>query len=153
MISTAVSNWAQAVKTSSASKLDGARPRPTTLRPVPEDVHLWVGHGADHAAGHLISWHRQLGVHRRDDHVEAAQQVIAQIQLTVDEDVDLHAGEDPEWRQLLVQSFYLDQLLGEPLGRQPMGDRQAGRMIGDDEVLVAQCHGGARHRLDRCAAV
>ena len=45
------------------------------------------------------------------------------------------------------------ELLAQPLRRQPVGDRQPRRVVGERDVLVAEVARGQRHLLDRRAAV
>ena len=47
--------------------------------------------------------HAELGVDAADDDVEPLEQVVVQVERAVLEDVDLHAGEDAERRQLRVE--------------------------------------------------
>ena len=82
-----------------------------------------------------------------------AEHVVVVIERAVLEDVDLDAGEDPERRHLLVERGHIDELLLQPLLAQPVGDRQARRMIGQHHVVVAETACGASHRLDRRSPV
>src|SRR3954465_14986737 len=62
-------------------------------------------------------------MHAGDDHVEPAEQLVGLVQRSVDVDVALDAGEDPERRELLVERGDDVQLLLEPLRGQPGGRR------------------------------
>ncbi len=114
---------------------------------------MGAGDGHDHAAGHLGGFHAHLGVHRRHHQVEALQHVGVLVELAVGEDVDLDAGEDAERCELLVEPLDLVELGDEAVPVEPVGHGEAGRVVGDHQVLVAQGHGGPGHGLDRCAAV
>ena len=116
---------------------------------VPEDVDVGAGRRHDHALGHGVTFHRQLRVHRGDDDVESCQQIVGQVEAAVLQDVDLHAGEDAERRELLVERGDLDQLVGEACGIQSVGDGQPGRVVGHHEVLMTQRPRGAGHVGDR----
>ena len=118
-----------------------------------EDVDVGIGDGHDHAPGHLVGGHLQLGVHGGDDDVEACQHLVGVVEGAVLEDVDLDTTEDTEWAQQLVQALDLDALLVEPLLGQAVGDGQARRMVGEDDVLVSEIDGRAGHVLDRGATV
>jgi hypothetical protein len=83
---------------------------------VAEDVDVGTRHGEHHAPSHLGCRHRQLRVHRPHDDVELGEEVLGEVESAVDEDVDLHPGEDPERRQLLVELGDLGQLLAQPFG-------------------------------------
>ena len=76
----------------------------------------------------VIGWrcHAQLGVDARHDDVEAGEQVVVEVERAVLEDVDLHAGEDAERRQLLVERGDLDELALEPLAVEAVGDGEPG---------------------------
>ena len=63
---------------------------------VAEDVDVRRGDGEQHPLRHLPLLHAQLGVHAGDDDVETRQQVLAEVEGPVFEDVDLHPGQDPE---------------------------------------------------------
>ena len=78
-----------------------------------------------------------------------AEQVEVLVERAVLEDVDLDAGEDAERRQALVGPADLGQLLVQPVGRQAVGHGEPRRVVGHDQVVVAELHGGAGHRLDR----
>ena len=97
--------------------------------------------------------HAQLRVHAGDDDVEPLEQVEVLVEGAVLEDVDLHAGEDAERGQLLVHLVDLVELLEQSLAVEAVGDREAGGVVGDDEVLVPERHRGAGHLRDRRAAV
>ena len=139
----------------SASNWLCGRPVPTTLRPgaVAEDVDVRAGDRHHHAPGHLLLGHAQLRVHAGDDDVEPLEQVDVLVERAVLEDVDLHAGEDAERRQLLVERLDLVELLEQPLAVEAVGDGEPRRVVGDHEVLVAERLRGAGHRLGGRAAV
>ena len=63
-------------------------------------------------------------MHRGDHHVELREQLVGQVEAAVDEDVDLHAGEDPEGSQLLVEHGDGRQLLDQTFGAEPVGHGQ-----------------------------
>ena len=64
-----------------------------------EDVDVRVGQRPHHTFSHALGVLAQLRVHGRHDHVQFGQQVFLLIDLAVQENVDLDAGENPEWRQ------------------------------------------------------
>ena len=55
--------------------------------------------------------------------------------------------------EVLVDRVDDAELPGQPLGAQPVGDRQPRRVVGEHEVVVAELDRGERHLLDRRAAV
>ena len=118
-----------------------------------EHVHVRVGDGPDHALGHLLAGHAQLGVDAGDHQVQPGQHVVAVVQRPVLEDVHLDAGEDAERGQLVVQRGDVGQLLLQPLDAQAVSDSEAGRVVGQHHVLVAEGDRSAGHRLDGGAAV
>ena len=83
---------------------------------VAEDVHVRIGERGDHAAGHLLAVHAQLGVHAGDDDVELREEIGLLVEGAVLEDVDLDAGEDAEGRQLFVEGGDDLELLAQALG-------------------------------------
>ena len=120
---------------------------------MPEDVDVGIGDGEHHPLGHFRSLHPQLGVDRRDDNIEVFEQVIVQIEGTVLENVDFHPGQDAEWGKLLVERGDLADLLDETVAVEPMSNRQAGRMVGEHDVLVTERSGRAGHPVDWRAAI
>jgi hypothetical protein len=120
---------------------------------VAEDVDVRAGHGLDDAAGHLGPLHAQLGVDARHHDVELGQQLLVLVERAVGQDVDLDAREDAERRQALVERPHLVELAAQALGREAPGDGEAGRVVGEHHVLVAEAHGRPGHRLDGGAAV
>ena len=97
--------------------------------------------------------HAQLRVDAAHDHVEPLQQVLVLVEGAVLEDVDLHAGEDAEGGQLLVELGDDIELLQQAVTVEAVGHREPGRVVGQDHVLVAEVLGRAGHDLDRRAAV
>src|SRR4051794_16353398 len=85
--------------------------------------------------------------------VELRQHLVGVIECAVLEDVDLDTGEDAKGSHFLVEGGDIRQLLLETLLAQSVGDGQARRVIGQHHVLVTEVARGARHRLDRRAAV
>ena len=120
---------------------------------VAEHVHVRVGDGTDHALGHLLAGHPQLGVDAGDHQVQPGQHVVAVVQRAVLEDVHLDAGEDAERGQLLVEHGHVGKLLLQPLDAEAVGDGEAGRVVGQHHVLVAEGDRRAGHRLDGGTAV
>ena len=82
-----------------------------------------------------------------------AEQLFRTVERAVVEDVDLDPGEDAERRHLLVQLGDDVELLAQPVGGEPVRDRQPRRMVGEREVLVAERPRLLGHRADRVAAV
>ena len=172
LISTALPCSAQAAKTASASKsLSGRVRRPVppvartghpgraddTIRPVTvaEDVQVRVGDRGQHPPGHLRPLVLQAAVHRPDHHVQPGQQLVVLVERAVGEDVHLDAGEDPETLAAApsLTCATWSSCSAQPVGGQPPGHRQPGRVVGQHQVLVAELDRGQRHLLDRRAAV
>ena len=118
-----------------------------------EDVGVGMRHGPDHAPGHGVGVHAQLGVHTGDHHVEPAEQLLVAIEGAVLEDVDFDAGEDAKRSQLGVQGLDHLELGPQPVGGKTVGDGQPGRVIGQGPVAVAEVAGGPGHDVDGAAAV
>ena len=131
------------------------RPVPDDLATgaVAEDVDVGAGDRHHHAPGHVRLGHPQLGVDAGHDDVEPLEQVVVLVERPVLDDVDLHAGEDPERGQLLVERLDLVELLEQPLAVEAVGDGEPRRVVGDDEVLVPEALRGAGHHLGGGAAV
>ena len=120
---------------------------------VPEDRRVGVLDGAEHAFRHGSRARTQLGVNRRDPHVEAVEHVGALVEGAVLLDVYLDALEQdergarrPEGRVHRVDDA---ELLRQPLGTQPVGDAQRGGVVGLHDVLAPEgdrCHD---HLVDR----
>ena len=144
-----------ASSTASWSNSDCGRPRPVSSRPVqwPSTSTCGCEIACTMRFVIVVGVHAQLRVHARDDHVDALEHVVGVVERAVFEDVDLDAGEDPERRELLVELGDDVELLEQPLARQPVGDREAGRVVGEREVLVAEVARLLGHRADRVAAV
>ena len=106
-----------------------------------------------HAGRHLPGVHSQRGVHAGHHDVEFAEEVEVAVEGAVLEDVDLHAGQDAERCELLVQVVDEVELLGEALLVEPVRDGEPGAVVGQDEVLAAQVAGRLGHLEDGAAAV
>ena len=122
-------------------------------RAMTEDVDVGVGDGDHHALGHPRALLTQLGVDAGDDDVETFQQVVVEVEAAVFEDVDLHPGEDAEGGEALVELADLAELAFQAFPVEAVGDRQAGRVVGQHHVLVPEVAGGGRHLLDLGPAV
>ena len=94
-------------------------------------------------------------MHARDDDVQLGEQIRLLVEGTVVEDVDLDAGEDPEAGvgQRQVQLRDVAELRAQPVGGQAVGDGQPGRVVGDDQVVVAELARGLDHLLERRSAI
>ena len=88
-----------------------------------------------------------------DHDVEPGEEVGLLVERAVLVDVDLDAGQDAKRRQLPVERRDLRQLCLEPLDGEAVGHRQPRRVVGDDDVLVAERDGGLGHLADRRAAI
>ena len=104
--------------------------------------------GAHHPQRHLRRRHAKLGVDAGDDHVEPFEQVVVEVERAVLVDVDLHAGEDAERVELGVELLDHLELGQQAVTVEPVGDGQAGRVVGEHHVLVAHGDRRRRHRLD-----
>ena len=82
-----------------------------------------------------------------------AEQLLVLVERAVFQDVDFHTGEDPERREVVVERVHDFELLAQTVGREPVGDLQAGRVVGEREILVPEVAGLPGHRRDRVAAV
>ena len=106
-----------------------------------------------HSVRHGRRLHAQLGVHAGHHHVKICQQPLLLVEGAVLQDVHLDAGEDSKRRQFLVEAGHEAQLGGEPSRVEPVGDRETGAVVGQDQVAVAECDGGFRHRPNIAAAI
>ena len=82
-------------------------------------------------------------MHARDHHVEAFEQVVGEVERAVLVDVHLHAGEDLEVVVAGVELGDDVELLQQPVAVESVGDRQAGRVVGEHDVLVAEVRAAA----------
>ena len=72
---------------------------------------------------------------------------------TVFKYVDLNPGQNSKRREFLVQFVHHLELLAQPFGVESMGDRQAGTVVGQSPIGVAQLLGRLGHLSNRAAAV
>ena len=112
-----------------------------------------VAHRGEHAGGHRLGGHPQLGVHAGHHDIKLGEQVLPLVKRTVLQDVDLDPGQDPERGQRLVELPDQPQLLASGAGGEPARHREAGRVIGQRDPLVPEIAGGRRHLGRRAAAV
>ena len=139
LISTAVSNRAQAANTNSASNVD--------WRAACRSAGRCSGRGCrrgarlpatHHPLGHRAALHAQLGVHAGDDDVEPAS-------------ISSSRSSDPSSRmstsipvrmrngaRLLVERGHVVELLPQSLAVEAVGDGEPGRVIGEHHVVVAE---------------
>jgi len=92
-------------------------------------------------------------MHRGDHDVQLRQQLRGLVQGAVGQDVALDAGQQVRPRSGGIERLDHGKLVAQPLGGQPVGYRQAWRVIGDRQVFVAQFRCGHSHILDGAAAV
>ena len=97
--------------------------------------------------------HLELRVHAGHHDVEPGQQRRVLVERTVLEDVDLDAGEDAERGQLRVQRLDHLELAAQSFGVEAVGHGEAGAVVGEGQVLVAERRGRLGHLGDRAAAV
>jgi hypothetical protein len=133
--------------------LGAAAPSDEPSRAVAQDVGVGTLDGGQHALRHGGRLHAQLGVHTGDDDVQLGQQVEVLVERAVLEDVHLNAGQDPEGRQILVQLRQDAKLVPQPLSVEPVRHGEAGAVVGQDQVLVAQRTRRLCHFADRAATV
>ena len=80
-----------------------------------------------------------------------ARSVLVLVEGPVLQDVDLDAGQDAEGGQLVVEFGHDVQLLAQALGVESVGHGQAGTVVGQGPVAVAEAAGGLGHLADgRC---
>jgi hypothetical protein len=120
---------------------------------MPENVGVRVPDSPQHARCHLTGLHTQFGVDARDNHIEEGEQLLVLVERTIFEDVDLDAGQDAKGRDPLVQLHHHAKLLYETLLVQTVGNGEAWAVIGQSDVVMAECLRGQSHLLDRAAAV
>ena len=92
-------------------------------------------------------------MHAGHHDVEFGQQVFVLVESAVLEDVHLDAGQDPERGHLLVQGAHHVELIPQPLGIEPVRHRQAGAVVGQDQIAVTEVSGRLGHVRDRAPAV
>ena len=157
LISTATPCSRHAPNTASGSNSDSrpAAPAPAQqpARAVAQHVHVRVADRGHHPLGHRAGGHPELGVHAGHHHVEPGEQVLALVQRAIVEDVDLDAGQDAERREFGIQPGDQGELGFQPLGGQPIGHREPGRVIGQRDPFVAQRAGRLGHLARRAAPV
>ena len=82
------------------------------------------------------------------DDIQLFQELRVLVQRPVLEDVHLDAGEDAERRQFGIQLGDDVQLLAEAVGIEPVGDGQAGAVVGEGPVAVPELHRRLGHLPD-----
>jgi hypothetical protein len=130
LISTAVPCSAQASNTARASKSDWAGCRASPRRAARCSDRARSPAGSTPRPPCAPSWgpvHPQLAVHGCRDEVEPGEHRVGLVQAPVVEDVDLDALEQPERpTERAVDGLDDADLLGEPLGAEPVRDRSWG---------------------------
>ena len=162
LISTATSCSRQASKTTFASKvLPGRVPRlPVTRRPV-QWPSTFIRGLAIAAVIRLVMprasiFSLECTLATRTSSLR--QQLVGLVERAVVEDVHLDPLEQgerspPGAGQVVVDRLDDAELAGQPLGAEAVGHREARRVVGEHEVLVAELDRGERHLLDRRPAV
>ena len=135
------------------SRLGTAPPDHDAAGAVSEDVDVRARHRPHHARRHRSALHPQLRVDAGHHDVEASQGVLVVVETSVFQNVELHAGEDAKGGELPVQLLDQRQLLLEALAREALGDGEPGRVVGHDDVVVAEAAGGRRHVGDAATSV
>ncbi|SLC91155.1 Uncharacterised protein [Mycobacteroides abscessus subsp. massiliense] len=92
-------------------------------------------------------------MHARHNDIELLKEFRVLIQIAVVEDVDLDSGENAHGRHLLSHTVDHRQLGAQPVGRQPVSDPKAGRMVSERTVFVPERLGGTHHFLDGHRAI
>ncbi len=111
-----------------------------------------VERGLD-AGGHLRAWHPLAAVDARLHPVELRQHVVGEVEPPVREDVALDPAQDAERREQLVRGGDLLALAADVVRREALDGADRRRVVADRDVVVAAVDRGARHLLDRGAAV
>ena len=99
-----------------------------------------AGDGQHHAPGHLPARSmRSFECTLATTTSSRSSRSSVQVERAVLEDVDLDAGEDPERAPARsLSAVDLVELLAQPLAVEAVGDREAGRVVGEHQVLVAE---------------
>src|SRR6266550_3434099 len=118
-----------------------------------DHVDVWMRGGAEHAFIHGRRFLAQLDVWRGDDHIEYFKHRVGQVERSVLEDVDLDALEKRHALYLLLHLGHLARLRDQALSVESVNDRDAGRVIGDTEVPVAERLRALGHLQHRGSAV
>lgn len=134
-------------------ELNGIAAFEETSLGVADDGDGRMGNGADHAGGLGFAGEVEMGVDGADDDIELLQRGVGLVEGAVFEDVDLLATEDGEAGEGGVGGGDFFGLLGETVGVQTVGHGEAGGMVGDGDVVVAEDLGGAGHFQDGGFAV
>ena len=105
------------------------------------------------AGGHLRARHPLAAVDARLHPVELRQHVVGEVEPPVREDVALDPAQDAERREQLVRGGDLLALAADVVRREALDGADRRRVVADRDVVVAAVDRGARHLLDRGAAV
>ena len=118
-------------------------------RRVPQNAHIRVFDGADHASRHLLAALFETRMHAGDHHIHLRQHLVVHVQRAIGQDVHLDAGEDADAAFHAPVHFLnvLDVLQGA-LFIQAAGHGQDLRVVGDGNVLVAHSQGSLGHFED-----
>ena len=92
-------------------------------------------------------------MHAAHDDVDSRQQIFGLVERAVFEDVDFDPGQQPERSEPFVDFGDDVELFFEAFGSETVRDRKARRVIGEREILVAECTRLVGHRIDRVATV
>ena len=155
LISSAVSNCAHAANTTRRRTVDGGRPRPDQLAPgaVAEDVDVGAGDRRAPCAGSsprapCAAWSGRWPRPRRARaSSSSAWSRAPSARMSTSMPVRMRNGASCSLSRPPRRAG------PQPLGGQPVGHGEAGGVVGQDHVLVAEGDGGAGHLLDRRPAV
>ena len=124
-----------------------------STRGMREHGHVRIVHGAQHPLRHRIAVHLESRVNRRDDIVEAIEQLCVIVQPAVGENVRLDAFQHAKIAQRRVQCVDLVVLFEHGLARDPRRVKSRLRVVGDSDVTPSFRPSGACHLRDGGFAV
>ena len=133
----------------------GARSiRQQSPRRVGDHVNVRVPDGVEQAICHLFAWLAEARVHAGNDKIQLGQDFVRIVQRAIGLDLHFSAMQDAKIGSdgLICRSYRL-ALFPQPLNGQSIGDAQAARMIGDDNVAQAAIPRRLRHLQDAQATV
>ncbi len=102
-----------------------------------EDIDARMSECRQDALSHRRPGHREVRVHRGDDHVELCERVVIEVEASIRQDVDLCTVQDGDRGEVLAHRFNGTALTSIPGATEPSGHAERLRVVGDRDVGVS----------------